>query len=76
MTFKQLFFRIYDRKIMSGEMSFSQTGIKKNDFTKLCTEDDFAFDRESLALICTSMKLSREEKDRLFTAAEEIWERE
>ncbi len=46
MTFKQLFFRHYDRKVSSGEMSFSQTGIGKTDFTRLCTEENFAFDKE------------------------------
>lgn len=37
MNFKQLFFRIYDRKIASGEITFSRSGIKKDDFTRLCT---------------------------------------
>lgn len=73
MTFKQLFFRIYDRKIMSGAMSFSQTGIQKNDFTKLCTEDDFAFDRETLTAICNRMEVAGTERAELFAAAEEIW---
>ena len=41
LTFKKLFFRLYDRKISSGEVSFSQLGIGKSDFTRLCTEDNF-----------------------------------
>lgn len=41
MTFKQAFFKIYDRKINAGEITFSQTGIKKDDFTRLCTEEGF-----------------------------------
>lgn len=70
MTFKQVFFRIYDRKIGSGEISFSQTGIKKDDFTRLCTEEGFVFDEETLQKIPQTMKLSEEEKKALFEAAE------
>ena len=68
MTFKQVFFRIYDRKIGSGEISFSQTGIKKDDFTRLCTEEGFVFDEETLEKISVTMKLSEEEKKALFDA--------
>lgn len=71
MTFKQAFFRIYDRKITSGEISFSQTGIRKNDFTRLCTEDGFVFDQETLERISATMKLTEDEKAMLFGALEE-----
>ncbi len=73
MTFKQLFFKHYDRKVSSGEMSFSQTGISKNDFTRVCTEEDFAFDRQSLSLICDRMEITGEEREELFAAAEIFW---
>lgn len=73
MTFKQLFFRHYDRKVTFGEISFSRTGIKKDEFTRLCTEDDFAFDRETLAGICMRMELSEEETAELTEAAEKLW---
>ena len=63
MTFKQLFFRIYDRKIMSGEITFSQSGIRKDDFTRLCTEEDFVFSEENL---------NEEERKALSDAAEEV----
>ncbi|WP_419022994.1 hypothetical protein [Emergencia sp.] len=70
MTFKQAFFRIYDRKITSGEISFSQTGIKKDDFTRLCTEEGFVFDDETLEKISVTMKLSEEEKKMLYETIE------
>lgn len=70
MTFKQAFFRIYDRKITSGEISFSQTGIKKDDFTRLCTEEGFVFDDETLEKISVTMKLSEEEKEMLYETIE------
>ena len=43
-SFRVLFFRYYDRKIADGTITFSQVGISKNDFTKLCTEADFVPD--------------------------------
>lgn len=73
MTFKQLFFRLYDRKIASGEISFSQTGIRKEQFTRLCTEDDFVFSKEELVDICQRMGVSEEERKALFEAAELFW---
>lgn len=71
MNFKQLFFRIYDRKIMSGEITFSRSGIGKDDFTRLCTEEDFVFSEEDLNLIFEKMQLSAEERKELSDAAEE-----
>ena len=73
MTFKQLFFRLYDRKITSGEMSFGQTGIRKDQFTKLCTEDDFVFSKEELTDICRRLGASEEEREALFEAASRFW---
>lgn len=69
MAFKHEFFKIYDRKIASGEITFSKSGITKMDFTKICMEPDFVFEEEKLHVICEKMMLSDEEKDRLMTAA-------
>ena len=69
MTFKQEFFKIYDRKIASGEVTFSKSGITKNDFTRICIEPDFVFSDEALKKICVSMKLNEEEILVLFNAA-------
>ena len=35
------FLRIYDRKIASGEITFSRLNMKKEDFTRLCTDTDY-----------------------------------
>ena len=56
-TFKQEFFRIYDRKIGAGEITFSQTGISKEDFTRLCTQEDFVFNPEAIERLALNMKL-------------------
>ena len=71
MNFKQIFFRIYDRKIASGEITFSRSGIKKDDFTRLCTEDGFVLSRDAIELISVNMKLTEEEKKQLIDAAEQ-----
>ena len=70
MNFKQIFFRIYDRKIASGEITFSKTGIRKTDFTRLCTEENFVFDSETLDKIFVTMNLNEDEKKSLLEAAE------
>ncbi len=71
LTFKKLFFRLYDRKISSGEVSFSQLGIGKSDFTRLCTEDNFVFDDDTIARISCAMKLTDEENTQLVDAAQQ-----
>lgn len=69
-TFKTLFFRLYDRKIAEGSITFSQIGMSKNDFTRLCTEPDFIPDPETIRRICATMKLTEEEEQMLRLAAE------
>ncbi len=71
LTFKQVFFRIYDRKIASGEITFSRSGISKDDFTRLCTEDGFVPGEEALARMCEGMLLTDEEREELLAAAAE-----
>lgn len=70
-SFRVLFFRHYDRKIADGTITFSQVGISKNDFTKLCTEADFVPDIESLERACKAMQLTEEETAGLLEAAAE-----
>lgn len=69
MNFKQIFFRIYDRKIASGEITFSKTGINKNDFTRLCTEEGYTFDAETIQKLAVTMRLTEEEETALLEAA-------
>ena len=68
-SFKNLFFRYYDRKICDGSITFSQLGISKMDFTRICTEDNFVFDQETLERVCIVMKLTDAEKTELLEAA-------
>lgn len=66
-TFAQKFLKIYDRKLLSGEITFSQSGIKKNDFTRLCIDSDYVFPKEELEVICEKMKLTEEERKSLMS---------
>ena len=70
-TFKQAFFRLYDRKIGAGEITFSQTGIRKDEFTRLCTEEDFVFSRETIERLALTMALTEEEKQLLLDLSAE-----
>lgn len=69
MNFKQAFFKIYDRKIASGEITFSQSGIRKDDFTRLCTEPGFVLEQEVLDMLAVTMKLTEEEQQLLAETA-------
>ena len=69
LSFRALFFRYYDRKIADGTITFSQIGISKNDFTRLCTEADFVPDRESVERACKAMQLTEEETAAMIEAA-------
>lgn len=60
-TFAMAFFHIYDRKIASGEITFSQTGMSKEDFTRICTDKTLVPPREELERLCRAMKLTDEE---------------
>ena len=68
-SFRVLFFRYYDRKIADGTIPFSQIGISKSDFTRLCTEADFVPDMESVERACKAMKLTEEETAAMLEAA-------
>lgn len=70
LTFAQKFLRIYDRKILSGEITFSQSGIKKNDFTRLCVDSEYVIPAEDLMVICEKMKLTPKERDELMAYTE------
>ena len=70
-TFAQTFLRIYDRKILSGEITFSQSGINKNDFTRLCVDGEYVIPRDRLLLVCEKMNLTEEERAELLSCTEQ-----
>ncbi len=60
-NFAALFFRVYDRKISSGEITFRQTRIPHNDFTMMCTTPGYVPPDEVIELMCETMKLDEGE---------------
>lgn len=69
-TFAGNFFRIYDRKIASGELTFSRSGVKADHFTRLCTDGSFVFPKEQILLFCEKAHLTAEEAESLLKFAE------
>lgn len=63
------FLRIYDRKIASGELSFSRLNMKKEDFTRLCTDTDYVLPEEEIRRLCEAMELNGEETRMLLAFA-------
>lgn len=61
--------KIYDRKLMNGEITFSRSGITKEDFTNLCMNPDYIIPEERLAVICEKMGLAVEQQERLYALA-------
>lgn len=61
-TFGQVFLKIYDRKIASGETTFGRSGIRANDFTQLCIDGNYVFPREEIIKVCEKMNITEEEK--------------
>ena len=68
--FSVVFFRLYDRKLQSGEITFKETEISKAHFTKICTDRTFVPPQESVERLCITMKLTDEEAEMLLAAAE------
>ena len=68
-TFAQEFMKIYDRKIQSGEITFSRSGITAGDFTALCINGEYVIPRDRLEVVFEKMALSQEERDLLLCAA-------
>ena len=61
LTFKQRFFRIYDQKINSGEITFLSSGIKKDTFNRLCNDRNFVPTEQEFNMLARGLKLNAEE---------------
>ena len=58
------------KRIASGEVTFSQLNLSKTDFIRLCTEDNFVLERETILKISSAMNLTDEEERELLEASE------
>ncbi len=64
-----VFFRIYDRKIAAGEISFKNIKMDKDQFICLSTAQDPEMTRDDVINLCINMKLTKEEADEMMIAA-------
>ena len=64
-----VFFRLYDRKIASGAITFSGIQMDKDQFICLSTAQDPEMSREDLINLCVNMKLTKEEAEAMMAAA-------
>ena len=68
-TFAQEFMRIYDRKIASGEITFSRSGITAGDFTALCMNGQYVIPEDRLQVVFDKMRMTQQERQRLLACA-------
>lgn len=66
-SFAAAFMRIYDKKIMSGEITFNQLKLDKSLFNNLCIVPDFKFEREETERLCNIMGVSDEQRELLMS---------
>lgn len=64
-SFARAFFRIYDRKTAAGALTFRETGLQKETFTRLCTDKTYVLPEEEIKRLCKAMKLTPEESETL-----------
>ena len=65
--FAAAFMRIYDKKIMSGEITFNELKMDKSLFNNICIVKDFVLPQEETERLCNVMKVSDEERKLLMS---------
>ena len=66
-SFAAAFMRIYDKKIMSGEITFNELKLDKSLFNNLCIVQDFKFDKEETERLCDVMNVTDEQREMLMS---------
>ena len=69
-TFARNFFRLYDSKIASGELTFAESGISRDSFTRICVDTSFVFPKEEIERFCKKAKLTDEQAESLLKFVE------
>lgn len=67
LSFAAAFMRIYDKKIMSGEISFNELKMDKSLFNNICIVPGFVFPKEETERLCNIMKVSEDERSLLMS---------
>lgn len=66
-SFAAAFMRIYDKKIMSGEITFNQLKLDKSLFNNLCIVKGFKFEKEETERLCDIMEVTDEQRELLMS---------
>ncbi len=66
---KNVFFKIYDKKIMRGEINFLKMNMDKDAFICLSTNQDHDMTRDDIIDLCISMKLTLAEAEEMMISA-------
>ena len=66
-SFAAAFMRIYDKKIMSGEITFNQLKMDKSLFNNICIVQGFKFEKEETERLCNVMNVTDEERKLLMS---------
>lgn len=69
LPFSAVFFRLYDRKTASGEITFSSLKMSKAEFTAMCMNSEYVPEIENVLDLCGRMLLERDEAELLLNAA-------
>ena len=66
-SFAAAFMRIYDKKIMSGEITFNQLKMDKSLFNNICIVQGFKFEQEETERLCDVMNVTEDERKMLMS---------
>lgn len=69
--FQSLFFNYYDRAINEGITTFFQLGIDKDDFIRLCSQENFTLPKEEVIRLSHLMKVTEKERAEWLETLEE-----
>jgi len=67
LPFATAFMRIYDKKIMNGEITFKELKMDTSLFNNLCIVKGFVLPKEETERLCDKMKVSDEERQLLMS---------
>ena len=67
LSFAAAFMRIYDKKIMSGEITFKELKMDTSHFNNICIVPGFVLPKEETERLCDKMKVSDEERELLMS---------
>ncbi len=68
-SFSAAFFRLYDKKIASGEITFSSLKMSKAEFTAMCMNSEYIPEIQNVLELCNKMKLEKNEAETLLNTA-------